>query len=166
MDTLLFVSQSFTLFDFTNEVILKTFSDIFISNNLINEHDLELKNKLCSILYDCAEDETLELFAPLIKLIASCSILLGQGKSREISTGRPVTLNGEDVVTTNRFNSELGQQCSQKYFTIWQIKFASLFISQSEKKLPKFKYLETIRFQLEKIIKSKLLVYHAMPHSV
>ncbi len=74
--------KSFTLFDFTNEVILKTFSDIFIrrgggggnsggGNQLCSEADIELKNRLCAILYDCAEDETLELFAPLIKLLAA-----------------------------------------------------------------------------------------------
>lgn len=52
---------------------------------------------------------------------------------------------------------EMGQQCLQKYFTIWQIKFASLFIAQSEKKPPKYKYLETIRFQIERMIERKCI---------
>lgn len=67
--------KSFTLFDLTNEVILKTFSDIFINSSLsvvnCSEADIELKNRLCALLYDCAEDETLELFAPLIRLLAA-----------------------------------------------------------------------------------------------
>ena len=116
-----------------------------------------MKNQLCSILYDCAEDETLELFGPLIKLIASCSKLLDQ-KHKSLEALSPIDLPNQINGTINRmakYDRELGQESFQKYFTIWQIKFASLFIGQLDKKLPKFKYLETIPFQFEQLIKSK-----------
>lgn len=131
-------AQSFTLFDLTNETILKTFSQIFLSQNDSNmsEADLQLKQKLCSILYECAEDETMELFVPLAKLISACHTL-----SRK-----------EPPETRTKFEEEFFQQSFHKYFTMWQIKFAHRFIGKCKDSWCKLRFIKTIYSKLEKFI--------------
>ena len=129
---------------------MKMLSDLFISKNHTSEFAIERKNRLSSILYDCIEDETLELFDPLFKLITNCSLMFEQrNRSLEHKKQRSSLLQTE-------FKCDLSDQSFHRYFTIWQIKFASLYIDQLARPIPKLKYIESTRFRLEKMINESI----------
>lgn len=134
--------KSFSVFDLTNEVVLKFFSDVLF--NVVDNNDELLvtkKNRLASILYECAEDETLELFAPMIKFITSFDKqLIGEITSQNFHQQQ---LGGSNV------------EFVHKYFNLWQLKLINLFIKDYNQ-LNKFKSIENIRIKLERFLNGLL----------
>ncbi|OTF73812.1 anaphase-promoting complex subunit 1-like protein [Euroglyphus maynei] len=148
------MQQSFTLFDFTNETILKTFSKIFNRTRCLTDGELRMKNKINSILYDCAEDERLDLFVPSIQLIASCMAIVNRRQQQSPMIMMMMTVNnianGSKPITEYKTNKSL---------ILWQIRMASNYLSHHcsmRSMMSIFRMIETIRFQLEDHIQTNL----------
>ncbi|UXI17364.1 hypothetical protein NH340_JMT03307 [Sarcoptes scabiei] len=130
--------MSFTLFDFTNEAILKAFSQTFTNGSDCSEQELLIKNRVSSILYECAEDETLDLFVPLIQLIVSGASIV---QSKTDSFIRYDQIFSKENCFLNP---------GYKYFIIWQIRLASQYLEKlGKKKENKYRLINTIKTQIE-----------------
>lgn len=128
--------KSFSLFDLTNEVVLKFFSEgLFRATANGDEVLVAKKSRLATMLYDCAEDETLELFGPLLTFITQFERHLDGGLANQ-----------------NYHQQQLGGNTVgfvHKYFNMWQLKLISLFINDSNR-MSKLKFIDNIRHRLEK----------------
>ncbi|KAH7642915.1 anaphase-promoting complex subunit 1-like protein [Dermatophagoides farinae] len=152
--------KSFTLFDFTNETILKTFFKIFNQTGYHTDGELRMKNKINSILYDCAEDERLDLFIPSIQLIASCIAIVSRRQQQSPMIMMMMTANnvGSSNGGTN-WLKPITEYKTNKSLILCQIRIASNYLNQHRSirsMMSIYRMIETIRFQLEDHIRTNV----------
>ncbi|KAH9418940.1 Anaphase-promoting complex subunit 1 [Dermatophagoides pteronyssinus] len=150
--------QSFTLFDFTNETILKTFSKIFNRTGHLTDCELRMKNKINSILYDCAEDERLDLFVPSIQLVASCMAIVNRCQQQQQQSpliSSMMTANNDGSIGSKT----IIEYKANKSLILWQIRMASNYLNHHcsmKSMMSIFRMIETIHFQLEDHIRTNV----------